>query len=215
MDHTRKLAGGWRTPNYMLVIPEIDYATIIHMSKIDHNISKVHHSQNVTNIVLSRDGPRTQALWGALRASHKIESYILEYIVISETGKAKSRKLINNRPGYDMKYIKSYIYKYFGINDYQQFFDKLFEIERQYDTLSVIRPNETPQQWAIRVRVPLQELVSEKKRSVYHVHCLYGGFGNSKLVDHDYYRPRIHKTHMAICLDCWKLIQVNDVSLGS
>jgi len=110
-----------------------------------------------------------------------------------------------------MKYIESYIYKYFGINDYQQFFDKLFEIERQYDTLSVIRPNETPQQWAIRVRVPLQELVSEKKRSVYHVHCLYGGFGNSKLLNHDYYRPRIHKTHMAICLDCWKLIQVNDV----
>ncbi|CAG8670439.1 1195_t:CDS:1, partial [Paraglomus brasilianum] len=23
--------------------------------------------------------------------------------------------------------------------------------------------------------------------------------------------PRIHKTHMAICLDCWQLIQVNDV----
>ena len=125
--------------------------------------------------------------------------------------KAKLQKPINNRPGYDMKYIKSYIYKYFGINDYQQFFDKLFEIERQYDTLSVIRPNETPQQWAIRVRIPLQELVSEKKRSVYHIHYLYGGFGNSKLVNHDYYRPRIYETHMAICLDCWKLIQVNDV----
>ena len=127
--------------------------------------------------------------------------------------KSKSRKLINNRPGYDinMKYIDSYIYNYCGINDYQQFFDKLFEIERQYDTLSVIRHNETPQQWAIRVRVPLQALVSEKKRSVYHVHCLYGGFGNSKLVNHDYYRPRIHKTHMAICLDCWKLIKVDDV----
>ncbi|RIB08536.1 hypothetical protein C2G38_2211451 [Gigaspora rosea] len=42
------------------------------------------------------------------------------------------------------------------------------------------------------------------------VHCLYGGFGNSKLINHDYYRPRVHKTRMAICLNCWKLIQVND-----
>ncbi|CAG8689627.1 7434_t:CDS:2 [Cetraspora pellucida] len=98
--------------------------------------------------------------------------------------KAKSQKLINNRPGYDMK---------------------------KYDTLSVIRPNETPQQWAIRVRVPLQELVSEKKWSVYHVCCLYASFGKGKLVDYDYYRPKIHKTRMAICLNCWQLIQVNDV----
>ncbi|RIB04775.1 hypothetical protein C2G38_2221457 [Gigaspora rosea] len=125
--------------------------------------------------------------------------------------KAKSQKLINNRPGYDMKYVESYIYKYCGINDYQRFFDELFETERRYDTLSVIRSNETPQQWAIRVRVSLQELVSEKKRSVYHAHALFLAFGKGKFVDHDYYRPRIHKTRMAICLNCWKLIQVNDV----
>ena len=100
-----------------------------------------------------------------------------------------------------MKYVVSYIYNYCGINDLQRFFDELFETERQYDILSVIRPFETLKQWAIRVRVPLQELVSEKKRSVYHVHCLYGGFGNSKLVNHDYYRPRIHKANVAICLD--------------
>ncbi|CAG8658658.1 7111_t:CDS:2, partial [Diversispora eburnea] len=60
-------------------------------------------------------------------------------------------------------------------------------------------------------RVPLQELVSEKKRSVYHVHCLFGAFGNSKLVDHDYFRPRIHKANVAICLDCMKLIYVDNV----
>ncbi|RIB07010.1 hypothetical protein C2G38_2215627 [Gigaspora rosea] len=93
--------------------------------------------------------------------------------------KAKSMKLINNRPGYDMRYVESYIYNYCSINNYQQFFDDLFEIERQYDTLSIIRPHETPREWG-------------------------------KFVDHDYYRPRIHKTRMAICLDCWKLIQVND-----
>ncbi|CAG8609468.1 8204_t:CDS:2 [Diversispora eburnea] len=42
--------------------------------------------------------------------------------------------------------------------------------------LEFIQPNETLQQWAIRVRVPLQELVSEKKISIYHVHCLFGAF---------------------------------------
>ncbi|CAG8788126.1 17167_t:CDS:1, partial [Racocetra fulgida] len=50
--------------------------------------------------------------------------------------KAKLQKLINNRPGYDMKYVNSYILNYYGINDYQQFFEELFETERQYDTLS-------------------------------------------------------------------------------
>ncbi|RIB09310.1 hypothetical protein C2G38_2209278 [Gigaspora rosea] len=125
--------------------------------------------------------------------------------------KAKSQKIINNHPGYDMKYVESYIYKYCGINDFQQFFDELFETERRYDILSVIKPYETPVQWAIRVRVPLQELVSEKKRSVYHVHCLFGAFGNSKLVNHDYYRPRIHKANVAICLDYMKLIHVDNV----
>ncbi|RHZ83490.1 hypothetical protein Glove_92g20 [Diversispora epigaea] len=97
--------------------------------------------------------------------------------------KVKSQKLINNRPEYDMKYAESYIYKYCDINDYRRFF----------------------------VRVSLQELVSKKKRSLYHVHCLYGGFENSKLVNHDYYRPRIHKANVVICLDCMKLIHVNNV----
>ncbi|CAG8646191.1 8815_t:CDS:1, partial [Diversispora eburnea] len=105
----------------------------------------------------------------------------------------------------------SYIYNYYGINDYQRFFDELFETERQYDTLSVIRSNETSQQWVIRIRVPLQELISKKKRNVYHVHCLFGVFENSKLVNHDYYRPRIHKANVVICLDCTKLIHVDNV----
>ncbi|RHZ69718.1 hypothetical protein Glove_280g70 [Diversispora epigaea] len=125
--------------------------------------------------------------------------------------KAKSQKLINNRPGYDMKYVVSYIYNYCGINDYQRYFDDLYETEKRYDTLSVIRPHETLKQWAIRVRVPLQELVSEGKRSVYHVHALFLGFGKGKFVDHDYYRPRIHKANMAICLDCMKLIRIDNV----
>ncbi|RHZ80757.1 hypothetical protein Glove_132g71 [Diversispora epigaea] len=135
-------------------------------------------------------------------------------LIISTILNKKNRTLpkpFNIRPGYDMKYVETYIYNYCGINDYQRYFDDLYETERQYDTLSVIRPNETPQQWAIRVRVPLQELVSEKKRSVYHVHCLFGGFGNSRLISHDYYRPRIHKANVAICLDCMKLIHIDNV----
>ncbi|CAG8820344.1 7157_t:CDS:1, partial [Racocetra fulgida] len=59
----------------------------------------------------------------------------------------KNRRLpkpFNNRPGYDLKYVESYINKYCGINDYQRFFDELFETERRYDTLSVIKPYETP-----------------------------------------------------------------------
>ena len=125
--------------------------------------------------------------------------------------KAKSQKLINNRPGYDMKYVVSYIYNYCGINDYQRYFDDLYETEKRYDILSAIRPHETLKQWAIRVRVPLQELVSEGKRSVYHVHALFLGFGKGKFVDHDYYRPRIHKANVAICLDCMKLIRIDNV----
>ncbi|CAG8815667.1 7846_t:CDS:1, partial [Cetraspora pellucida] len=91
--------------------------------------------------------------------------------------KAKSQKLNNNRPEYDIKYVNSYILNYYDINDYQQFFEKLFETERQYDILSVIQPNETLQQWAFRVRISLQKLVSKRKRSVYHVYALFLVFG--------------------------------------
>lgn len=47
--------------------------------------------------------------------------------------KVKSRKLINDRLDYDMEYIQhieSYIYNYYSTNNYQRFFDKLFETER-------------------------------------------------------------------------------------
>ncbi|CAJ0844173.1 6282_t:CDS:1 [Entrophospora sp. SA101] len=118
-------------------------------------------------------------------------------------------KPINNRPGYDMKYIQAYISHYFSFSGER--YNQFFEIERLYDALSVIRPNETPKQWAIRVRVPLQELVSERKGSFYHRYCLFGSYGKGRLVDFDYYRPRIHRSHMAICLDCMKLTKIDDV----
>ncbi|RIB03539.1 hypothetical protein C2G38_2224775 [Gigaspora rosea] len=114
------------------------------------------------------------------------------FIIIDK--KAKSQKPINNKPGYDMKYINSYIYKYCSINDYQRFFDELFETERRYDTLSVIKPYKTLVQWAIRVRVPLQELVSEKKKSVYHVHSLFGAFEDEKFLGLTYYKVKNPQT---------------------
>ncbi|CAG8662502.1 3273_t:CDS:1, partial [Diversispora eburnea] len=60
--------------------------------------------------------------------------------------KAKSQKLINNRLGYDIKYVDSYILNYCGINNLQRYFNDLYKTERQYDTLSVIRPHETLKQ---------------------------------------------------------------------
>ncbi|RIB20192.1 hypothetical protein C2G38_2179926 [Gigaspora rosea] len=57
-------------------------------------------------------------------------------------------------------------------------------------------------QWAVRVRGTVQTLLAEKYWSIYHVHCLYAGFGERIETDDGYYRPRIHKSQMAICFDC-------------
>ena len=98
----------------------------------------------------------------------------------------------------------------------------MVEIEKQYDYLSIIQPHETPQQWANRVRVPLQELISSREYSLYHVYSLFASFrqvesktfyGNGDLYeDHfGYRRPSIHKSQMAICFKCWKLIKITEV----
>ncbi|GES95147.1 hypothetical protein GLOIN_2v1792321 [Rhizophagus clarus] len=56
----------------------------------------------------------------------------------------------------------------------------------------------------------MQILLAEKYWSVYHMHCLYAGFGKGKVKDYEYYRPRIHKSQMAICFDYWKLLKITD-----
>ncbi|UZO23104.1 uncharacterized protein OCT59_015448 [Rhizophagus irregularis] len=85
-------------------------------------------------------------------------------------------KPINNRPGYDMKYVSTYIVNYCYSIDLK----KIIGIEWKYDTLSVVKP----------------------------------GFGNGKMVNSDYNQPRINKSNMAICFDCWKLEAVrNDNTL--
>nr|CAG8643121.1 9500_t:CDS:2 [Entrophospora candida] len=115
-------------------------------------------------------------------------------------------KPINNRPGYDLKYIESYIRNYFGY--YTDPFKPLFDSERLYDKLSIMKQGENPNQWAVRVRANLQYLLSEKKYSVYHRYCLFASFGKEKLINFDYYRPSIHRSRMAICLGCMKLTQL-------
>ena len=60
------------------------------------------------------------------------------------------------------------------------------------------------------MRGHLQELINEKKGSFYHRYCLFSSFGKGRLVNFDYYRPRIHKTHMMICFDC-EIIEPKDL----
>ncbi|CAJ0858622.1 12644_t:CDS:2, partial [Entrophospora sp. SA101] len=106
--------------------------------------------------------------------------------IILGNKKRQLPKPINNSPGYDMNYLTSYFSKYCSGRP-----KNFFENERAYDTLSRIRFNETPQQWAIRVRVPLQELISEKKGSFYHRYCLFASFGKGKiLIKIDDVKPR-------------------------
>ncbi|GBC04946.1 hypothetical protein RclHR1_05970003 [Rhizophagus clarus] len=86
-------------------------------------------------------------------------------------------KPINLRPGYDIEYIRN-TYQF----PFPDKFEKMIEVEKIYDNLSIISLYETPQQWAIR-----RELVI------------------------GYHRPNIHNSKMAICFDCWKLAKIPDV----
>ncbi|PKY38909.1 hypothetical protein RhiirA4_483845 [Rhizophagus irregularis] len=116
-------------------------------------------------------------------------------------------KPINNRPGYDMKYVSAYIVNYCYGTDLK----KIIGIEWEYDTLSVVKPGQSLVAWAVSVRIRLQELLANQRFSVYHRHCLFAGFGNGKMVNSDYHRPRINKSNMAICFDCWKLVKITDI----
>jgi hypothetical protein len=91
-----------------------------------------------------------------------------------------------------MNYVSAYVGKYYqGIQ-----LDKIIEVEKQYDDLSIISWYRT----ANRVKVALKELTAKKKRSVYHVHCLYAST-NTSLADKVYARPSVHESRMAICFD--------------
>jgi hypothetical protein len=126
-------------------------------------------------------------------------------------------KPINLCPGYDMEHVFNSCHQ---TDNYR--YEKVVEIEKQYDYLSIIRPHETPQQWANRVRGSLQELLSKQGYSLYHVYCLFASFGQLKsktfyvngelFEDHfRYRRPSVHKSQMAICFKCWKLVKITKV----
>jgi hypothetical protein len=65
-------------------------------------------------------------------------------------------------------------------------------------------------------------LITEGYESYYHVFCLFGSSGQGvtktyydnykgREVAIGYYRPNIHNCKMAICFDCWKLVEITDV----
>ena len=128
-------------------------------------------------------------------------------IILDEWFNKVVPKPINNRPGYDMKYVSAYIVNYCYGTDLK----KIIGIEWEYDTLSVVKPGQSLVAWAVSVRIRLQELLANQRFSVYHRHCLFAGFGNGKMVNSDYHRPRINKSNMAIYFDCWKLVKITNI----
>ena len=115
---------------------------------------------------------------------------------------------INLRPGYDMEHVFN---SHPQTDEYR--YEKVVKIEKEYDCLSIVRHHETLQQWANRVRGSLQELLSKREYSLYHVYCLLSSFGQLKsktfyvngelYEDHfAYRRPSVHKSQMAICFKC-------------
>ena len=84
-------------------------------------------------------------------------------------------------------------------------------MEKEYDTLSVIKPGQSLIAWAVKAQIQLQELLSNQRFSVYHRYCLFAGFGNGRIVNSNYCQPRIHKSQTAICFGCWKLVKITDI----
>ncbi|CAB4490276.1 unnamed protein product [Rhizophagus irregularis] len=102
----------------------------------------------------------------------------------------------------------------------------MVEVEKINDNLSIISSYETPQQWAIRVKDDLQTLIAEGYRSFYHVFCLFGSFGQGVTKTYyniwagrelpiSYHRPSVHKSQMAICFKCWKLVKITEAETAT
>ncbi|RGB23385.1 hypothetical protein C1646_822144 [Rhizophagus diaphanus] len=138
-------------------------------------------------------------------------------IILDEIYNKSVPKPTNLRPGYDIEYIRNrYGFLYPGQ------FEKMVEVEKIFDNLSIISSYETLQQWAIRVKDTLQALITEGHKSYYHAFCLFGSSGQGvtktyydnyegREVAIGYHRPNTHNCKMAICFDCWKLVEITDV----
>ena len=118
---------------------------------------------------------------------------------------------ISVRPGYDMEYCRSMIGHYYP--NFYQINPQFCNNEKGYDRLSIIRQDETPVQWRIRVMNDIYTLLTQEKLSVYHRFCLFAGIGRGKFdAEHiNYERPEIHNSNVALCFRCWKLFRANDV----
>src|SRR2546423_6005978 len=85
-------------------------------------------------------------------------------IILDEVYNQSMPKPINLRSEYDIEYIRNnYGFPYSGQ------FEKMIEVKKIYNNLSIINLYETPQQWAIRIKDTLQALITEGRRSYYHV----------------------------------------------
>jgi hypothetical protein len=113
------------------------------------------------------------------------------------------------RPGYDIEYSKAYCHDIYSIDQ----IEKMVEMEKLYDNLSIIRSYETSQEWVIRVKATMQTLIAKGYRSFYHVFCLFRSFGQGvtntcynnwtgRELPISYHRPSVHKSQMAICFKC-------------
>src|SRR4051794_802089 len=93
-------------------------------------------------------------------------------IILDKVYNKSVPKLINLRSEYDIKYIRNrYDFLYSGQ------FEKMVEVEKIYDNLSIISSYETSQKWTIRIKGTLQALITEGHESYYHVFCLFRSSG--------------------------------------
>ncbi|CAG8583197.1 7534_t:CDS:2, partial [Dentiscutata heterogama] len=129
-------------------------------------------------------------------------------------------KPINLHPEYDLEYVKKYYVKC-GSYNYNHV-ENMYKLEKRYDDLAIIRPCETPQQWVIRIKDDLKELLSRERHSIFYTHCLFSLFEQGSIrmylknhrlkIEHiSYRRPKVHKSQIAICFKCWQLVKITKV----
>src|SRR3954447_3694439 len=83
-------------------------------------------------------------------------------IILDKVYNKSVLKPINLCPEYDIEYIRNH----YGFS-YPDQFEKMVEVEKIYDNLSIISSYETSQQWAIHVKDTLQALITEDHESYY------------------------------------------------
>ncbi|RHZ54905.1 hypothetical protein Glove_421g107 [Diversispora epigaea] len=93
--------------------------------------------------------------------------------------------------------------------------NRVIDTERPYDSISMIFEGESPIQWACRVRIALQYLISPGgTKSLYYDLCLHASYIQGANFDkYNYSRGRPYEDGTAICFRCIKFMHIN-VNLG-